>query len=79
MNMVAILVMSPKQFEQAFVPSSQGDSTLNVASISQVVIEEKKFKNIESEWFGPMNDLDLWYSWSFMYSFRWLHLPTFIS
>ena len=28
------------------------------------VIEEKKFKNIESERFGPrsVNDLDLWYS-----------------
>ena len=40
---------SCKQFEQAFVPSSQGDSTLNLGSIGQVVIEEKKFKNIESE------------------------------
>ena len=28
------------------------------------VIEEKKIKNIESDWIGPrsMNDLDLWYS-----------------
>ena len=32
--------------------------------LKSAVIEEKKFKNIESEWFGPrsMNDLDLWYS-----------------
>ena len=30
----------------------------------EVVIEENKFKNIESERFGPrsVNDLDLWYS-----------------
>ena len=66
MGMVAILIMWPKQFEQAFVPSSQGDSTYNLASIGQVVIEENKFKNIESEWPRSINDLDLWYSWSFM-------------
>ena len=32
--------------------------------LKSAVIEEKKFKNIESEWFGSrsMNDLDLWYS-----------------
>ena len=41
----------------------------------------KKYKCIEPEWLGPrsINDLDLWYSWSFMYSFSWLHLPTLIS
>ena len=39
--------------------------------LKSVVTEEKKFKNIESERFGPrpMNDLDLFYSYSFMYSF----------
>ena len=62
MGMVAILVMWPKPFEQTFVPPSQGDSTWNLASISQVVIEEKKFKNIESERFGPRSMNDLWYS-----------------
>ena len=33
-------------------------------TLKSAVIEEKKFKSIESEWFGPrsMNDLDLWYS-----------------
>ena len=32
--------------------------------LKSVNIEEKKFKNIESEWFGTrsMNDPDLWYS-----------------
>ena len=32
--------------------------------LKSAVIEEKKFKNIESEWVRPrsMNDLDLWYS-----------------
>ena len=44
--------MWPKQFEQAFVLSSQGDSTYNLASIGKAVIVEKKFKNIESELFG---------------------------
>ena len=39
--------------------------------IGRVFIEEKKFKNIESERFGPrsVNDLDLWYSCRCMYSF----------
>ena len=48
MGMAAILVMWPKLFEQAFVPPSQGVSTWNLASNGLVVIEEKKFKNIES-------------------------------
>ena len=62
MGIVAILVMWPGLFEQIFVPSSQGGSTWNLASIGLVVIEEKKFKNSESERSGPrsMNDLDLW-------------------
>ena len=64
MGIVAIFVMWPRPFEQGFVPLSQGGSTWNLASIGLVVIEEKKFKNIESETFGPrsINDLDLWYS-----------------
>ena len=64
MGMAAILVMRLGSFEQAFVPKSQEGSTWNLASIVFVVIEEKKFKNIEYERFGPrsMNDLDLWYS-----------------
>ena len=44
MGMVAILVMWPNPFEQAFIPPSQGDSTWNLASIGQEVIEEKRFK-----------------------------------
>ena len=44
MGMVAILVMWPEVFEQTYVPPSQGDSTWNLASIGQVVIEEKEFK-----------------------------------
>ena len=64
MGMMTILVMWPKLFEQTYVPSSQGQYTWNLALIGQVVIEENKFKNIESERFGPrsVNDLDLWYS-----------------
>ena len=62
MVLAAILVMSPGPFEDAFVPQFQGGATWNLASIGLVVIEEMKFKNIESERFGPrsMNDLDLW-------------------
>ena len=52
MDMVAILFMWPWPFEQAFVPPSQGGSILYLASIGLVVIEEKKFKNTESERFG---------------------------
>ena len=48
MGKMAILVMWPGQFEQASIPPSQGGSTWNSASIGLVVIEEKKFKNIES-------------------------------
>ena len=38
---------------------------MKLASVGTVVTEKKKFKNIESERFGPktsMNDLYLWYS-----------------
>ena len=51
------------------------------AMLKLVVTEEKKIKNIESEWAGSrsMNDLDRWYSESFMFSLSWLPLPTFIS
>ena len=64
MGMVAIFVMWPEPFEQAFVPPSKGGSIWKLASIGLLVLEEKKFKNIESERFGPrsVNDLDLWYS-----------------
>ena len=53
MGMTAILVMRPGPLEQTFVPPSHGEYTWNLASIGLVVTEEKKFKNIESERFGP--------------------------
>ena len=64
MGRAAIFVMWPGPFEQAFVPPPQGGATWDLASIGLVVIEEKKFKNTESERFGPRssNDLDLCYS-----------------
>ena len=64
MGTVAILVKWPKLFEQTYIPQYQGDATWNLASTCQVVTEEKKFKNIESERLGlrSMNDLDLCYS-----------------
>ena len=62
MGMAAILVMWPGWFEQTFVPPSQGGSTWHLIKIGLVVIEKMKFKNIESERFGPrsVNDLDIW-------------------
>ena len=65
MGIAAILVIWPGPVEEdAFILPFQGGSTWNLPSISLVVVEENKFKNIESERFGPrsMNDLDLWYS-----------------
>ena len=47
--MAACFVMWPGPFEQAFVPPFQGVANWNFASIG--LIEEKKFKNIESERF----------------------------
>ena len=44
MGMAAILVMWPGPFEQTFVLPSHGDSIWNLASIGQVVSEEKMFK-----------------------------------
>ena len=49
---MAILVMWPGPFEQAFIPPSQGGSKWNLASISLVVTEEKKFKILN------LSDLD---------------------
>ena len=64
MGMVTILVLWPKLFEKTYVPTSQGHSIWNLASVGQVVIAENQFKNIEAERFGPrsVNDLDLWHS-----------------
>ena len=64
MSMAGIFVMWPGPFEKVLVPASQGGSVWNLASVGLVVIEEKKFKNIESERFGSrsISDLDLWYS-----------------
>ena len=53
MGMAAILVMCVGSFEHSFVLPAQGGSIWNLASISLAVIEEKKFENIKSEWFGP--------------------------
>ena len=62
MDIAAILVMWPRQFEDAFVPLFQGGSTWNLASIGIVVIEEKTFKNIESERFGQSHWMTLTFS-----------------
>ena len=64
MGMAGTLVMRPRLIEQAFVLPSQEGSTWNLASIGLVAIGKKKFKNVESEGFGPrsMNDFGFWYS-----------------
>ena len=40
MDMMAILVMWPRPFEQTFIPPSYGDSIWNLASIGPVISEE---------------------------------------
>ena len=71
MGTVAILVMWPGPYQQTFVPPSHGGSTWNLASIGPAVSKEKKFEMLNLCDFGPksMNDLHLWYSYRFMYSF----------
>ena len=71
MGMATILVMWPQPFEYTFAPLSLGGSTWNLASIGQAVSKKKKFENAESEWpwTKVKNDLDLLYSYRFMYSF----------
>ena len=56
-----------KHFHLIVKPEDQWSSIAHLSAedmLKSVVIAEKKFKNIESEWSGPrsMNDLDLWYS-----------------
>ena len=71
MGMVAILVMWPRPLEHTFIPPSHEESIWNLALISQAVSKEKKFENVNLSELGPrsINDLDLWYSYRFMYSF----------
>ena len=49
MGMAATLVMWPGPLEQTFVPSSQGGSIWNLASIGPVVSEEKMFENVDMQ------------------------------
>ena len=71
MGMAAILVMWYRPFEQIFIPLSRGGSIWNLASIGREVSKEKKFENVNLSDIGwkSMNDLDLWYSYRFMYWF----------
>ena len=54
-------------------PPFHGGSIWNLASINLAVSKEKKFENVNLSDLGPrsMNDLDLWYSYRFMF------LPTY--
>ena len=71
MGMAAILVMWHRPFEQTFVPLSRGGSTWNLASIGLEVSKKKKFENMNQSDLGwrSVKDLDLWYSYKFMYWF----------
>ena len=71
MGMVAIFVMWHRPVEQIFIPLSHGGSMWNLVSIGLEVSKEKKFENVNLSDLGwrSMNDLDLWYSYRFMYWF----------
>ena len=45
MGMAAILVMWPRPRKQTLIPPSHWDSTWNLASIGQAVLEKKIFEN----------------------------------
>ena len=70
MGMAAVLVMWARPFEQIFIPLSHGGFIWNLASIGLAVSKIKKFENVNMSDLGPrsMDDLDLWYSYRFMYS-----------
>ena len=61
MGMAASLVMWPIPFEVISISPFHESTICNLALIGLMAIEEKEFKNIESEWLSPrsMNDLDL--------------------
>ena len=52
-GMVAILVMSPRPFEQTFFGSSCGVSIRNLSANGSVVSDEKLFENVEGRRRGP--------------------------
>ena len=66
MGMAATLVMWPWPFEHVFVPPFQEGFTWNLASNGLVVIQEKKFKNIESEW--PWSKVNEW-PWPLIFTY----------
>ena len=64
MDMAAILVMWHKAFVLTFIPTSNGGSTWNMASIDLAISKEKKFEILNLSDLGQKstNDLDRWYS-----------------
>ena len=47
MSVATILVMLPRCRDQTFVPSTNRDSTQNLALIGQAVSEKKKFESVD--------------------------------
>ena len=70
----------PGLFEQTFLLTIHRSSKWNLASMGLEALQQK-FESINLSDLGQRsnNDLDLWYSYAFMYSFSQLHVPTFSS
>ena len=81
MGMVAILVMGPASCHQIFISLYLKAFIKNLVQISTVVSEKIRFECLYVHDLGPRsrNDLDLQYSYTFIYSCRCLLLPTFRS
>ena len=59
----------PGPFEQNFILTTHKSSTWNFASLGQVALQQKMFESINLSDLGitSKNDLDLWYSYVFMF------------
>ena len=81
MGVAAILVMLPASCHQIFISFYLKASIRNRVQIGIVVSEKIRFEFLYVHDLGPMssNDLDLQYSQTFIYSIRYLLIPTFSS
>ena len=81
MGVAAILVMRPASCHQLFISLYLKGCIQNRVQRGTVVSEKIRFEFLYIHDLGPRssNDLDLQYSHTFIYSFRFLLLPTFRS
>ena len=81
MGVGAILVMLPASCHQIFISLYLKACIQNLAQIGTVVSEKIRFEFLCVQDIGPRssNDLDLQYSYTFIYSIRCLLLPAFRS